>query len=155
VPSYQIEERDRDERFFFASYTDNLDRSRNPHPTGGVMGTGLAGPGWEWPIRPLTAILMVGRCRNIGSEKISCVITHNMALSVSCCMDSKVSVSDIDRAEKGVLRLRIITAAQLIRPAAFVGAGSCPPYGGIFQSCTLRVRLLYKNMFRAFRVPKN
>jgi hypothetical protein len=27
----------------------HLDRSRNRHPTGGVMWTGYAGPGWEWP----------------------------------------------------------------------------------------------------------
>ena len=26
-----------------------LDESGNPHPTGGVIGTGYAGPEWEWP----------------------------------------------------------------------------------------------------------
>ena len=26
-----------------------LVRCKNPHPKGGVMLTGYAGPGWEWP----------------------------------------------------------------------------------------------------------
>ena len=36
----------------------SLDEMRNPHPMGGVMGTGYAGPEWEWPKRPPTAILL-------------------------------------------------------------------------------------------------
>ena len=45
--------------------TDFLDRSRNPRPVGGVMGTGYVGPGWVWPIGPPTATLTSSCCRNI------------------------------------------------------------------------------------------
>jgi hypothetical protein len=76
---------------------------------GVVIGAGYAGPGWEWPGRPLTAILELSCCRNIqnqggSSEQIPQIITHDMALSVSHCMGSQVPLSDIDRSDQNGLR---------------------------------------------------
>jgi hypothetical protein len=74
---------------------------------GVVMGTGYAGPGWEWSkARPLL-LFTPSRCRNI-------VVS-----------------------EKGVSgNQKFITARQ-------VGATPESPYGGIIQSRTLWVRILY------------
>ena len=70
------------------------------------MGTGYAGPGWVWLIKPLTAILPASCCRNFArkgeriEQPISEVITFNLALSVPYSLGSEVSLSDPARADK-------------------------------------------------------
>lgn len=73
------------------------------------MGTCYAGPEWEWPRRPLTAILTPSCCRSFerkggSSEQVSKVISYHMALPVSCYMATEISVSDFARCDKGIRR---------------------------------------------------
>ncbi len=63
------------------------------------MGTGYAGPGWEWPSRPLTAILRSScaatSTKGGRSEQILNIITYDMALPISHCLGTKVSLPDL------------------------------------------------------------
>jgi hypothetical protein len=112
-------------------------RSRNPHPTGVVMGTGYGSPGWGWP-KVVSLLSMPTRgCGKVenramcGANPVSYHWSYRTITSTARVTPTHVG-SPIDGAPRRPVR---------------EGLRWMPPCGGREQSRTLRVRILYNRTY--------
>jgi len=81
---------------------------------------GYAGPGWDWPIRPLTAILTPSCCRNVEGKEEAVSRFQRLSHTLCHCQYQVVWVPKY--------RFRILIGA--VKEAAEVGIQAICGYAG-------------------------